>query len=504
MDYILNAEQSKKADAWSSESVGIPAMVLMERAAVSACQVIENGRYDLADVLIICGSGNNGGDGAAIARILWEHGVSVRVHCCGKAEKYSSQMAQQMKILQQLDIPIEQIFRPEGATLLVDAIFGIGLKREITGHYAKMIDAINEAGIPVVSIDMPSGISTDSGQVMGTAVEADTTVTFTSLKPGLCLYPGRAYAGRVEVRSAGIQVTDEIRDECSIYSIQDSDLELLKEREADGNKGTFGKVLILAGSHSIFGAAYLASAAAFSTGVGMVKVVTEEANRQALQSLLPEALFRFYREGEDAFDFLNDDLAWADTVLVGPGLSTGETSAKLFHAFLEANRISRKDTVLDADALNLLSKEPALFEKIVFPTIITPHVGEMSRMTGISIQEIKEHPVESAGKFAGEKNVCCILKDAGTVTADPFGNVWINLTGSDALAKAGSGDVLAGITAGCLARFYKCGQGSREFLGYIGAAAAYLHGKCGQSAGQKASANTVLARDIIRSMPEYI
>lgn len=504
MDYILNAEQSGKADRYSSESVGIPSLVLMERAAVSACEVIENGNYDLTDVLIVCGSGNNGGDGAAIARILFEHKAGVRLYCCGKPEKYSSQMSVQMKICKEIGLRIEEEFKPEGATLLVDAIFGIGLKREISGHYAEVIDRMNECCVPVVSIDMPSGISTDSGRVMGTAVEADATVTFTSLKPGLCLYPGVRYAGSVLVKSAGIQVPDEIKDQCCVYSVNDEDLTVLKEREADGNKGTFGKVLVIAGSHDIFGAAYLASSAAFSTGVGMVKVVTEEANRAAIESLLPEALFRFYRQGDSDFSFLADDLEWADAVLVGPGMGTGQTSVKLFHAFLEANRVCHKDTVLDADALNLLSKEPDLFGEILYPVILTPHVGEMARLTGESIDAVKQDLPGCASAFAKEKNVTCILKDARTVTADSFGNVWINLSGSDALAKAGSGDVLAGITAGCLARFAKGGQGSREFQGYIGAVAAYLHGKCGQRSGNPGSANTALARDIIRYMSEYI
>lgn len=154
--------------------------------------------------------------------------------------------------------------------------------------------------------------------------------------------------------------------------------------------------------------------------------------------------------------------------------------------------------------MNILAGEPDLFEKIVFPAVVTPHIGEMSRLTGKKISEIKEDLPGTAVQFAKERKVSCVLKDARTVTADPFGNIWLNLTGSDALAKAGSGDVLAGIAAGCIARFAKCGQGTEEFMGLVGALAAYLHGRCGQEAGQKTSANTVLARDIIRYMAQYI
>ena len=379
------------------------------------------------------------------------------------------------------------------ATLLIDALFGIGLGRAVTGAFAEAIDRMNRSAAPVIAVDMPSGVHTDTGEICGTAVRADATITFTCAKPGLYLYPGARCAGHIEVRPVGIAMPDAADPQQELLQLTEEDLSGLKERDESGNKGTFGKLLVIAGSEQISGAAWLCACAALRSGAGMVRIYTEEANRQILGTLLPEALMTTYSCRHWSPDSLLKALAWADGAVIGPGLGTDETAERILQTFLENNK---GPAVLDADALNILAQMAAV-PTVDFPAVITPHLGEMSRLTGIAIEDIKSHLVCVAANAAAESGVSVLLKDARSITALPDGRCWINTTGSSALATAGSGDVLAGITGALMLR--------RDSLpAPAAAAAACIHGLCGERAAQKKSRGSVIASDLIAEIGHFL
>ena len=495
MEPILRADQHKEADIRTSEN-GIPSLVLMERAALAVVDVLEEEEFDLSDVLVICGTGNNAGDGAAIARILTERGYGATVFAAGDEEKYSEQMKTQMMVLTHYPVKVLRgDFPVEGFTLIVDALFGIGMHRPVTGNYAEVIEAVNDADLPVVAVDMPSGIHTDTGAVCGVAVRADLTVTFTTGKAGLYLYPGAAYAGRVLVRKIGIPVEEDMLRECPLFSLDETDLKLLPARDESGNKGTFGKVLVIAGSEEICGAAYLSAAAALKSGAGMVKIYTDEKNRTALATMLPEALLSVYTSKGWKPESLLENLKWADAVLIGPGLGTGEISEKILTTFLKSGW--KKTTVMDADALNILARHEELISLIDFPVTITPHLMEMSRLCDYSVEEIKKELVYVASKAAEESGACVVLKDARTVVALPDGRSFLNLSGCSALSTAGSGDVLAGMITTLTMQHPDLPVPPQ-------ALAVYIHGKCGEMAAEKYSAASATAGDLLEFIHRFL
>jgi len=482
-------------------------MVLMERAALECVMEIEKHAYDLRNILVVCGTGNNAGDGVAAARILCERGYRCTVFLAGSEEKFSDGLKQQLLILQSFPVTVVRAgkdsntalkhFHPARYSLILDALFGIGLKRNIIGIYAEIIDRINQADVPVVSIDMPSGVHTDSGIILGTAVRADRTITFTTGKAGLYLYPGAACAGKVNVRKIGIPLTEELTKSCRLYTIQRHDLQYLPHRDESGNKGTFRKILVIAGSRSICGAAYLAGKAALLTGVGMVKIFTEESNRTPICALFPEALISTYSDGTTELKNLESDMQWADAALIGPGLGTGETSHRIMREFLRINQTRKLQTVFDADALNLLALHDDLIGQISFPAVFTPHVGEMSRLTGISPGDIKASAISIARRAAEEIQNTVVLKDAATVTALPNGSCFLNRSGNSALSTAGSGDVLTGMIAGLIAQY-------PAYTGIVAALAVYIHGKCGERASVKYSEASVTAGNILEFIHEFL
>ena len=504
MNRILYAEAAAAADR-AAMDLGIPSLVLMERAALSVVHFLDHhrDRYDVSRAVAVCGPGNNGGDGAAIVRILRERGLDARVLFVGKREKCSEQMGQQLEILERIHKEsvmdadtlsgeeTDCLFRH--ATLLIDALFGIGLRRAVTGVFEKAIACMNRAPAPVVAVDMPSGVHTDTGEVCGTAVRADATITFTCAKPGLYLYPGAMYAGQIEVRPVGIAMPDEALAQQELLQLTEADLAGLKNRDESGNKGTFGKLLVIAGSREISGAAWLCSCAALRSGAGMVRIYTEEANRQILGTLLPEALMSTYSSSRWTPDSLLEAMDWADGTVAGPGLGTDETAVRILKTFLEKNK---GPAVLDADALNILS-QMASVPAVNYPCVITPHVGEMSRLTGIAVEDIKAHLVSVAANAAAETGLSVLLKDARSILALPDGRCWINTTGTSALATAGSGDVLAGITGALMLR--------KEGLPAPAAAvAACIHGLCGERAAQKKSRASVIASDLIAEIGGFV
>lgn len=452
MRELLDAELAKKLDVLTQVHYGIPGMVLMERAALILAWQVEKEMASPEDsVLCICSYGNNGGDGIACARILLEKGYQVSVLMVGNGSKATEENQQQLETAKQCGVKLLTECRLEEYDILVDAIFGIGLSRVVEGTYADMIHKINKSGRKVIAADIPSGIDASTGKVWGVAVHADVTVTFGAEKLGHLLYPGRDYCGRTVVGEIGFpkKAVDDIATPYFTYEPKDY-AEKMPKRPSYSNKGTFGRVLVIAGSREMFGAAYLAAKAAYRLGAGLVKVLTEESNVPILKGKLPEALVasyssRFYRNQEQEKQILSH-LNWASVVLIGPGIGMGEEAKRLMELVLSSVHVP---LVVDADGINLLGRFAEL--KLPENAVITPHLMEMSRLIAREVPDIRENLIQAAKETARNKKITVVLKDACTIVTDGE-KTYLNSGGNSGLATGGSGDVLAGMIAGLIAQ----------------------------------------------------
>lgn len=498
MKYLVSTAEMKQYDSNTIEKTGIPACVLMERAALGALEAIEEhfkGKIiNEKSVLVMAGVGNNGGDGLALARLLAERQYDVEIWCVGNREKASAQWRQQEKILKHYPVRILQEPRCRAYDVLVDALFGVGLSRDITGEFARAVGQYNEMEGFKLALDLPSGIDSDTGKILGCAVRADSTVTFGFCKRGLVLYPGCQYAGAVKVAKIGISEVSFFGDKPRMFAYDERAKELLPQRISDGNKGTFGKVLLVAGSRNMAGAAVLAARAAYRMGAGMVKVATPEENRVILQQAVPEALLE---TGEDLTTSL---IEWADVVAVGPGLGRDERAKRLLVQVIEGCDLP---LVVDADGLNLLAEVPKLLDVLGRQgkaedkeagrkIILTPHVGELSRLTGLPVSVLKRDLPGYGQELAGRIHGVVAAKDARTFTCGENMPVCVNLTGNSGMATAGSGDVLAGMIAGLL------GQGMDAFE--AASVGVYLHGMAGDAAAAGLGEHACMAGDIVEAL----
>ena len=330
MNYAVTAQQMKAIDQNTIQEIGIPSMVLMERAALAVAEAAEQvaderGLGKKARILAVCGTGNNGADGVAAGRILQGRGYEVRLWFVGNPMHDSEEMKAQKRIAGNLQIPQEnaETDRDLSCDIILDAVFGIGLGREITGAYREVLerlDALREqCGAAVIAVDTPSGIHGSTGEVMGIALAADVTVTFGYPKTGLLLYPGKQYAGALVIADIGFPEASLLKSGWDAKLLTPADLNWLPKRRADGNKGTFGKVLVIAGSRGMSGAAYFSALAAYRTGAGLVKILTVPENRSILQAQLPEAIVSCYdpEQEEEMQKILEKECAWADVIGLG-------------------------------------------------------------------------------------------------------------------------------------------------------------------------------------------
>lgn len=415
------------------------------------------------------------------------------MYCIGQVSRATESYKVQESILGQLGIKITEDFPNGEYDVIVDAIFGVGLKRDIEGIHKEVIDHINDMPAYVVAVDIPSGISATTGRVMNVAVKADLTVTMGLMKVGMTVYPGHGYCGEILVKDIGFpdKAVDMVMPE--IFTYNEGDLNRLNKRRPDGNKGTFGKVAVIAGSREISGAACLAASAAYRVGSGMVKVYTHKDNRVIVGGYLPEALMMTYQDEKTAVICAENACAWADIILIGPGIGTGKEAECMLKTVLE----NFKGTiVVDADGLNLLSahKELLAAGEISRQTgnialVITPHVKEMSRLTGKTVTELKEAPVRECRTFAEAETLVCVLKDARTCVSDGGVHTYMNTSGNDGMATAGSGDVLAGMIAGLSAGGISPTEAAR--LGV------YIHGLAGDRAKKRYGKAAITAGSLI-------
>ena len=495
MKQLVDGEQMKALDYETIHFYGVPSLVLMERASLAVTEVLKSS-FDTKKILIVCGSGNNGADGIAAARILHLEGYRVDVYLAGKKESFTEEAKTQWKIAEKYGVSVVNNLCPNEYTTIVDAVFGVGLSREITVSYRDVFEKINNSHVPVLAVDIPSGIHAATGCVMGIALQAVKTVTFAYGKAGLYLYPGASYSGEVVVKDIGIYG----KKADAIHAIDERELAWLPKRRADGNKGTFGKVLIAAGSKNMSGAAYFSAKAALMTGAGMVKIFTEESNRMILQQLFPEAMLVTYGQEDDA-NTLKEKLCeaqnWSDLTVAGPGLGMSDASLQIMETLIKAQTV--QPLVIDADGLNLLAKHPEFLKQCVRPYILTPHMGEMERLSGISISQLKAETRKCMSLFYERlSNVCkvspvLVLKDARTMIMTGKDCFYLNLSGNSGMATAGSGDALSGMIAGLLA------QGLEpERAAPLGV---WLHGKAGDEAKMNKGERSMTASDLIESIP---
>lgn len=496
MKEILTCEQMKNLDAYTIEKMQLPSCVLMERAALCMTEELERVLHDKERVLVVCGSGNNGGDGMAVARMLFLHGIPAEIYFVGKEESMTRETARQQRIAAAYQVPTVMNPQWDEYTTIVDAIFGVGLTRPVEGRYAEIIRKMNAAQAYRAAVDIPSGINGDNGRRMGTAFRADMTVTFAYRKRGLCFYPGRMYAGKIVVADIGIYAHKELP--MAARHLESKDLSLLPRRSPGGNKGTFGKVLVVGGCAGMCGAAFLSAAAALRAGAGMVQIQTVEENRMPLQILLPEAMVSCKLEAKENQRLLD----WCDVLVIGPGLGAGGESSERALWFLENAGRAGKPVVLDADGLNHLAANPRWETYLNENVIVTPHMGEMHRLCGRDIEDIRYAAAETAQAYAVRTKAVCVLKDACTVVADAWGRLYLNLSGNAGMATAGSGDVLSGILAAVLCMYLQ--ETERPNLSEQAALGVYLHGLCGDAAAQRLGVRSMTAGDIIDALPEVL
>lgn len=485
MKYIVTGKQMRAADAHTIEQIGIPSMVLMERAALSVLNVLEHEDVDFSNTLVVCGMGNNGGDGYAIARLLHLKGYKVTICFVGEEEKRSEENRAQKSIAEFYNIlEINEVFSQK-YTLIIDAIFGTGLRRNVEADYYDVIENINKMSGYKVSVDIPSGLNDETGMPMGNAVIADMTVALAYTKLGHVIQASNPYVGYLVVADIGITNHSLENQEKLIYTYEFEDFKnYFPKRFENSHKGNFGKVLLVVGSKGMAGAASLCAKAAYMVGAGLVRVYTHEENREILQKSLPEAIVSTYNKYDEKE--LTELLEWANVVGIGCGLGTCDTAKFITEHVMRNVKVP---CVVDADALNLIAYNLQLLENSDCPIILTPHMKEMSRLLNCEVAELLSNKLEKLLCFSKEENITCVLKDARTFVCNKDKDVYLNLTGNSAMAKGGSGDVLTGMIAGILAQ--KCEAYQSACLGV------YLHGLAGDYAAEHKGKYSVLASDLI-------
>ncbi|MEA3403709.1 MAG: NAD(P)H-hydrate dehydratase [Armatimonadota bacterium] len=484
---LVTADEMREMDRRTIEEWGLPGLVLMENAGRAVARSCEELLEELTPgrVVIVAGRGNNGGDGFVAARWLHWAGYEVEVLLLAEGEELSGSAATNYQFAARMGVPIDEGAdralldeRLPGAALIVDGVLGTGIAGEVRGTARQAIEAMNAAEAPVVAVDIPSGVDADTGAVLGDAVRAHTTVTMALPKLGLYQYPGRERCGEIIVAPIGMgrELTDAEELPTNLTTAGDA-RRILPGRSPDMHKGDAGRLLIVAGSVGMTGAAAMTGLAATRAGAGLVYIACPKSLNDILEAKCTEVLTRPMPETPERSLALAAEEPIAkfaegmDAMVLGPGLSQNGESAEL------ARRLAARielPTIIDADGLNAFAGRVEELADRPAPTVITPHPGEMSRLTGDTIGEIQGNRLAAARELAERIGAVVLLKGAGTVIAAPDGEAWVNPTGNEGLATGGTGDVLSGMIGAFLA-------GGSEALG-AGVAAAYYHGRAAEMA----------------------
>lgn len=489
---LVTAQEMKELDTQAQAAYAVPGIVLMDNAAQAVADAAHEALEELdgEKVLLFCGGGNNGGDGFGAARWLQNYGVKVRVFVVGSApEAISDDAALELTMLQKTGVKVELLTSEDDwlvaelaaakADVIIDALLGTGFHGELQGNFLRACQLINDSGKYIVAVDVPTGVNADNGAAAENAVRADKTVTMALVKTGLLLYPGREYCGDIELADIGLPL-QLVEDYPSHKYRLTADIvrELLPLRKADAHKGDAGRIVICAGSPGYTGAAALCADAAVKAGAGLVSLYTPLSSRDVLATKLTEVMVHGLLErmpgilgGSAAGDVLKNANA-ADVLAIGPGLGTSESTQQVVRELLPKLTVP---VVIDADALTALVGHTEVLTQMQAAKVLTPHPGEMARLTGKEISEINADRVSIAAEYAKKWQAVVVLKGAPTVIACPDGTTYVNSTGTSALATGGSGDVLTGIIAGL--------AGQEISLQEAAICGVYLHGLTAELSG---------------------
>jgi hydroxyethylthiazole kinase-like uncharacterized protein yjeF len=508
---VVTASEMQAIDRAAIEEFGIPGLVLMENAGLAAASLIHENVPDLLEkkVVIVCGKGNNGGDGFVIARHLFIDGVQVDILLVGKRRQLKSDARVNADSAFKMGIPIHEITEKNLQTqshllrhchIIVDALFGTGLSKPAGGLYEKVIKKINASGKYVVAVDIPSGVDSDSGHLIGPHIKADITAALALLKRSHLLFPAAESMGEVQILDISIPPAAVERQNIPVAWMEFEDVQsLLSKRPANTHKGDYGHALVVAGSKGKGGAAGLTGLAALRAGAGLVTLAVPESCHQALEFNPLETMTVGLPETKSgcistkAIDTLLESLKGKNALAIGPGLSTDKETVQLLEALLPQVECP---LVIDADGINALGKSGKLLDQIRAEAVLTPHPKEMSRLSGWNVKDIQDQRIERASEFAQEHEVTLLLKGARTLVAFPDGTTLVNPTGNPGMATAGAGDVLTGLIAGLVS------QGLS--VPFATAAGAFIHGMAGDLYTEAHHEIPLIASDLLDKIPEAI
>ena len=500
------AEEMRNLDRAATEIGKIPSILLMENAALACVEELKKD-FNISEckVAIFCGKGNNGGDGLAIAKHLYNSGVDVNIYLVN-GNDFSGDARINYDIINAMDIPVDTITDTDGFKyvirsydIVIDAILGTGIKGVVRGDVFDVIKLINENARYVLSVDIPSGINSDNGEICGICVNADKTVTFAAYKLGMFMYPAADSTGQIVV--APISIPKTVIDAQNLQiNVTDNGFvrENLPERNNNTQKSDYGKLLIIAGSRGMTGAAYLASEAALKSGAGLVTIACPESINVVLENKTTEVMTLPLSDKDGHFAYtavseIINKINSFDAVLIGPGIGRSDDVGEFVKAVLKNSDVP---VIADADALYAVAQDKTVLRECTCDLIFTPHAMEMSRLTGLDISYIEENRLEVSKEFSEETGAVLLLKGHHSIVTAPSLTQYINSTGNPGMASGGSGDVLAGIIAAFVARGIDTDIAS--------AMGAYIHGMAGDVAKEYYGEESLSAKNILECLPEAL
>ena len=509
---VVTSQEMRAIDRAAIEGLGIPGVVLMENAGRGVFIHLTDFTEGVEGLraLVVCGKGNNGGDGFVVARHLANHGADVRIVLLGRISEVQGDAQANMAVVKGMGLPIVEVLDEEGlapltdslleADVVVDAIFGTGFSGKAEGLYASVIDRMNSCDSPLIAIDCPSGLNVDTGRPEGACVEADLTVTMALLKRGHLLYPGADLCGEVAVVDIGIPPSLVEQQKIRLATLEEDEARLLlPQRPRDAHKGDCGTVYLLAGSVGFTGAGAMTSLSALRAGAGLVTWGLPQSLNDAMEAKLTEVMTKPLPE-TSARSLALKALAESEALIkkaavlaLGPGISTHPETAEMVHQAVSTLTLPM---VIDADGLNCLALKKGWKKNPKAELVLTPHPGEMARLLGITTEDVQKDRIGITERAAQEFGATVVLKGAPTIIAQPGQDTFINTTGNPGMATAGSGDVLTGLIAGFMA------QG---LSGYSAAKlGVYVHGLAGDLAAEEKTELGMIAGDILDKVPEAL
>ncbi len=509
---VVTASQMRELDRRATEEFCIPSLLLMENAGLQAVLEMERSfpRLRRARVAVVCGKGNNGGDGLVVARHLFDRGTAIDIFLLAKRGDVKGDAGTNLEIAARMGLPIHEVTTRHDlqaglemirrADVIVDALLGTGTTGAATGLIAEAIDLLNQAGRPIVALDIPSGVSSDEGEVPGPSINATLTITFGLPKRGVILLPAASRAGRVATVDIGLPRQLLVDPNLDVALLGPEEVAAaFPSRDPNAHKGTYGHVLVLAGSPGKTGAAAMCALSALRIGAGLVTLGLPESLNDMMEAKLTEVMTEALAETADrtlalaSLEEVKNLIHGKRALAIGPGLSTHPETAELVRELVSSVNVPM---VVDADGINGLRPQLETLGNAAAPLILTPHPGELARLLNMSRDEVSHNRIPIAQKVATSLRVHLVLKGGRTLVVDPEGKVAVNMTGNPGMATGGTGDVLTGLIAGLLAQGVAPGLAAR--------AGVYLHGFAGDLAAEAVGQEAMLASDLMAQIPAAI